>query len=119
MTTKQLSIFDIMGATEPMLGTWFEEYPGAPVPWDEIYNNGVGKVFLVDVSTESHIWLKAVRILRTIYNDQGTPLGLPPHWVRSVVWNDGGKQNGFYTGDYWPDEANHKFYKWEDMLSCQ
>lgn len=112
--TEQLSFFDILGATEPPLGTWFEEYPNAdPVPWDEVYNN-VGKVFLVDVSTESHIWLKAVRIIRAVVHDGALGLGLP-HMVRMVIWDDGSRQHGYYTGDYYPEEANHRFYRWEDL----
>lgn len=113
--TEQLSIFDIIGATEPLLGTWFEEYPDAePVPWEEV-RNSVGKVLLVDVSTESHIWLKAVRILRSEYHDVASLLGLPPRFCWSVWWDDGGRQHGCYTGDYWPKEADRKFYRWEDM----
>ena len=110
---EQLSIFDLIPATEPIIGTWFDEYPGGdPVPWDEVFES-VGQVFLVDVSTESHIWLKAVRILRAFWYDGNCfYAGLAPHMVRRVVWDDGSKQNGLYTGDYWPDEANRKFYRW-------
>lgn len=119
MKAKQMSIFDVLSVGEPILGTWFEEYPGDPVPWDEVFSQGVGKVFLVDVSTESHIWLKAVRIIRAFWYDGNCfYAGLAPHMVRRVVWDDGGRQHGMYTGDYWPDEANRRFYRWENLKPC-
>lgn len=60
---EQMSMFD--GLVEP--GTWLETH-GRELTFDEIVQRG-GKLVVMDMSTESHEWFKAVRIERIVYQN--------------------------------------------------
>ncbi len=69
-------------------GQYVEQH-GKELSFEEI-SCRIGKMVLLDCSTESHTWIKVVRIERIIYAEDG----------RRLIYSDGTKQHG-YVGEYW------------------
>ena len=92
----QMSLFD--GELEP--GTYVETH-GAQLSFEEL-THMVGKIVILDRSTQSHAWYKAVRILEVRADSEGT---------RNLLFFDGGKQLGrvnerwFAPGVKYPEKA--------------
>ena len=92
----QMSLFD--GELEP--GTYVETH-GALLSFEEL-THMVGQVVILDCSTQSHAWYKAVRILELRVDSDGT---------RNLLLFDGGRQLGrvnelwFAPGEKYPEKA--------------
>ena len=78
--SDQLSLFD----GELMPGTWVEAH-GRELSFDEITKR-VGKIIVMDKSTENHKWFQVVRVER-IYTDYESG-------NRRLIYFDGTKQRG-------------------------
>lgn len=93
--SDQISLFD--GELTP--GTWVETH-GRELTFDEIAES-VGKIIVMDKSTENHKWFQAVRVER-IYTD-------PESGERRLIYFDGTKQRGLVDERYFCKDYPGRF----------
>lgn len=86
----QYTLFDaILGSEEPAPGAWVTEH-GPELTFDEITQR-VGQIIIMDNSTESHAWYKAVLVEKIIET---------PEDGRRMIYYDGHKQRGL-VNEFW------------------
>ena len=91
----QISLFD----EELTPGTWVESH-GRELTFEEI-TKCVGKIIIMDNSTESHKWFKAVRVEKIyIYPETGK---------RRLIYFDGTKQRGMVDEMYFLPNYTGRF----------
>ena len=91
----QYTLFDtIADGAELVPGTWVTEH-GPELTFDEIARR-VNQIIIMDMSTESHAWYKAVLVERIA----DTPDG------RRLIYYDGQKQRGLVS-EFW-FHADHR-----------
>ena len=66
--TEQLSFF----APETVPGTYVTSY-GAPICFDDLQNY-IGRIVIMDCSTQSHKWYKAIRVEKILHTADGRRL---------------------------------------------
>ena len=93
--SDQIRLFD--GELTP--GTWVETH-GRELTFDEIAKS-IGKIIVMDMSTESHKWFKAVRVER-IYT-------YPESGERRLIYFDGTKQRGYVNEMYFLPSYTGRF----------
>ena len=93
----QLSLFDMLDEPEP--GQWVTAI-GPEISFDDICNR-VGQIIILDKSTESHKWYKAVRVERIIWNDDSN--------CRRLIYYDGARQRGL-VNEYYFEWGGQKAY---------
>jgi len=79
---------NLLQSTRLKPGQYVEQH-GKELSFDEL-STRIGELVLCDCSTESHEWIKAVRVERIIYGET----------ARRLIYSDGRKQHG-YVGEYW------------------
>lgn len=82
----QYSLFD--RPSEPAPGEWVKVH-GPELSFDQI-TQMVGKLIVMDKSTESHEWFEVVRMEKIIWNDGG----------RRLIYYDGTRQRGLVDERY-------------------
>lgn len=91
----QIGLFD----DELLPGTWVETH-GRELTFDEITKR-VGQIIIMDESTESHKWFKAVRVER-IYT-------YPESGDRRLIYFDGGRERGLVDERYFLPNYTGRF----------
>ena len=92
----QISLFDFM-AKEFQPGDWIEECClGRELTFNEI-TDMVGKLIVMDMSTESHNWYKVVQVEKIVEGDSGR---------RRVVYYDGKRQRGLVDEIYFDPQRS-------------
>ena len=94
---KQLSLFD--NVVEP--GTWLQNH-GRQLTFDEIAAR-IGRLIVMDMSTQSHEWFKAVLVEKII----------PYEGKRRLIYYDGKRQRGLVCESYF-DWGHEKAYEMPD-----
>ena len=94
---KQMDIFDfIPECPEIKAGEWVtEERLGKELLFDEIADS-VGEIIILDMSTQSTKWYKAVTVEKIVIGDNGH---------RRLVYFDGKRQRGL-VDEMWFDPRN-------------
>lgn len=85
--SNQLSLFDRLELKEP--GDYVEEH-GRELSFDEL-EEMVGRLIVYDCSTQSHEWLKIVRVVEIYHYPDGH---------RRLIYSDGTKMHGFVDEMY-------------------
>lgn len=91
----QIGLFD----DELMPGTWVETH-GREMTFDEVTKR-VGQMIIMDMSTESHEWFKAV-LVEKIITDFETG-------QRRLIYYDGGRQRGLVDERWFPENYTGRF----------
>ena len=92
----QISLFDFM-AKEFQPGDWIEECClGRELTFNEI-TDMVGKLIVMDMSTESHNWYKVVQVEKIVEGDSGR---------RRLVYYDGKRQRGLVDEIYFDPQRS-------------
>ena len=91
----QIGLFD----DELLPGTWVENH-GKELSFDEITKR-VGKIIVMDKSTENHKWFQAVRVEK-IYT-------YPETGERRLIYFDGKKQRGLVDERYFRQDYPGRF----------
>lgn len=90
----QCTLFDtVLDDTELVPGTWVTEH-GPELTFDEITQR-VGQIIIMDKSTESHAWYKAVLVERIAETEDG----------RRLIYYDGKKQRGLVNEHYFKNRS--------------
>jgi len=91
----QIGLFD----DELLPGTWVDTH-GRELTFDEVTQR-VGQIIIMDESTESHKWFKAVRVER-IYT-------YPESGDRRLIYFDGGRERGLVDERYFLPNYTGRF----------
>lgn len=89
----QYSLFD--RPNEPAPGEWVKVH-GPEINFDQI-TQMVGKLIVMDKSTESHEWFQVVRVEKIIWNDGG----------RRLIYYDGARRRGLVDERYFAETRNY------------
>lgn len=92
---NQIGLFD----DEVTPGTWVESH-GRELTFDEVTQR-VGQIIIMDMSTESPKWFKAVRVER-IYT-------YPESGDRRLIYFDGGRERGLVDERYFLPNYTGRF----------
>lgn len=94
----QYTLFnDILNGDEPAPGTWVETH-GRELTFDEIARR-VNQVIIMDKSTKSHAWYKAVLVERIAETEDG----------RRLIYYDGKKQRGLVNEIYFKNRSSRAY----------
>lgn len=94
----QYTLFDtIVDGAELAPGTWVTEH-GPELTFDEITHR-VNQIIIMDMSTESHAWYKAVLVEKIIETPEG----------RRLVYYDGKRQRGLVSEHYFKNRSSRAY----------
>ncbi len=94
----QYTLFDtVLDGAELVPGTWVTEH-GPELTFDEIARR-VNQIIIMDMSTESHAWYKAVLVERIAETPEG----------RRLIYYDGKRQRGSVNEMYFKNNSTRAY----------